>query len=70
MLVVFSVLAALCCRNIVANAWLLKHAFIIQFANPEDRDYYAFKDPAHRAVVEELGPLLEKVQNVNLPRSG
>ncbi|KAH6997381.1 hypothetical protein EDB80DRAFT_883525 [Ilyonectria destructans] len=46
----------------------ITHAFVIQFANPEDRDYYALKDPTHLGVVGELGPLLEKVQIIDLPR--
>ncbi|KAF5693630.1 stress responsive A B barrel domain-containing protein [Fusarium denticulatum] len=47
----------------------ITHAFVIQFDNPEDRDYYALKDPAHLAVVAELGPLVEKVQIIDLPRN-
>jgi hypothetical protein len=41
---------------------------VIQFENTEDRDYYALKDPAHLAVVAELGPLIEKVQIIDIPR--
>ncbi|KAM0424287.1 hypothetical protein ACHAPT_010432 [Fusarium lateritium] len=47
----------------------ITHAFVIQFAGAQDRDYYALKDPAHLAVVEELGPLVEKVQIIDLPRN-
>ncbi|KAF5607439.1 stress responsive A B barrel domain-containing protein [Fusarium pseudoanthophilum] len=47
----------------------ITHAFVIQFDNPEDRDYYALKDPAHLAVVAELGPMVEKVQIIDLPRN-
>ncbi|KAF5623597.1 stress responsive A B barrel domain protein [Fusarium sp. NRRL 25303] len=47
----------------------ITHAFVIQFESPEDRDYYALKDPAHLAVVAELGPLVEKVQIIDLPRN-
>ncbi|KAF5563954.1 stress responsive A B barrel domain-containing protein [Fusarium phyllophilum] len=47
----------------------ITHAFVIQFDIPEDRDYYALKDPAHLAVVAELGPLVEKVQIIDLPRN-
>ncbi|CAJ0547387.1 Ff.00g041410.m01.CDS01 [Fusarium sp. VM40] len=46
----------------------ITHAFVIQFDNTDDRDYYALKDPAHLAVVAELGPLVEKVQIIDLPR--
>ncbi|CAG9951276.1 unnamed protein product [Clonostachys rosea f. rosea IK726] len=46
----------------------ITHAFVIQFENTEDRDYYALKDPAHLAVVAELGPLIEKVQIIDIPR--
>ncbi|KAF5963652.1 stress responsive A/B barrel domain-containing protein [Fusarium bulbicola] len=47
----------------------ITHAFVIQFDNSEDRDYYALKDPAHLAVVAELGPLVDKVQIIDLPRN-
>ncbi|KAF4339354.1 stress responsive A B barrel domain protein [Fusarium beomiforme] len=47
----------------------ITHAFVIQFDSPEDRDYYALKDPVHLAVVAELGPLVEKVQIIDLPRN-
>ncbi|KAM0231386.1 hypothetical protein ACHAPO_008496 [Fusarium lateritium] len=46
----------------------ITHAFVIQFDSTEDRDYYALKDPVHLAVVAELGPLVEKVQIIDLPR--
>ncbi|KAH7216140.1 stress responsive A/B barrel domain-containing protein [Fusarium oxysporum] len=47
----------------------ITHAFVIQFDSPEDRDYYALKDPVHLTVVAELGPLVEKVQIIDLPRN-
>ncbi|KAL2672514.1 hypothetical protein Neosp_013226 [[Neocosmospora] mangrovei] len=47
----------------------ITHAFVIQFAGSEDRDYYALKDPVHLAVVDELGPMVEKVQIIDLPRN-
>ncbi|KAF5672004.1 dimeric alpha-beta barrel [Fusarium heterosporum] len=47
----------------------ITHAFVIQFDSSEDRDYYALKDPAHLAVVAQLGPLVEKVQIIDLPKN-
>ncbi|KAK3901768.1 stress responsive A/B barrel domain-containing protein [Staphylotrichum tortipilum] len=39
----------------------LTHAFVVQFANPDDRNYYVEKDPAYRAFKETIDPLVEKV---------
>ncbi|KAH7075485.1 hypothetical protein BKA63DRAFT_533184 [Paraphoma chrysanthemicola] len=33
------------------------HAFVVEFASPEDRDYYVFKDPAHQEFVKFVGGL-------------
>ncbi|SPJ78808.1 uncharacterized protein FTOL_07199 [Fusarium torulosum] len=57
-----------CLRIFQCQQQGITHAFVIQFDNTDDRDYYALKDPAHLAVVEELGPLVEKVQIIDLPR--
>ena len=32
----------------------MTHAFIVEFENKEDRDYYAKEDPSHKAFVKEL----------------
>lgn len=39
----------------------LTHAFVVQFANPDDRNYYVETDPAHRAFRKTIEPLVEKV---------
>ncbi|KAH6839461.1 stress responsive A/B barrel domain-containing protein [Chaetomium sp. MPI-CAGE-AT-0009] len=36
------------------------HAFVIQFANADDRDYYVERDPAHQAFKQEIESLVEK----------
>ena len=38
----------------------ITHGFVAEFASTADRDYYVQKDPAHRAYVEGLLPILEK----------
>ncbi|EEH07997.1 stress responsive A/B barrel domain-containing protein [Histoplasma capsulatum G186AR] len=37
------------------------HAFVTEFENAEDRDYYTQKDPAHLAFVSSLSAMIEKV---------
>ncbi|KAL2271991.1 hypothetical protein VTJ83DRAFT_1362 [Remersonia thermophila] len=37
------------------------HAFVVQFSNTDDRNYYVDHDPAHQAFKKEVGPLVEKV---------
>src|SRR4051812_44741553 len=37
----------------------MTHAFILEFANVEDRDYYLLKDPVHRAFSAKAGPFIE-----------
>lgn len=32
----------------------MTHGFVCEFQNAEDRDYYAFKDPAHMDFVKSL----------------
>ncbi|ROW06617.1 hypothetical protein VMCG_04244 [Cytospora schulzeri] len=38
----------------------LEYAFVVEFENTEDRDYYVFKDPAHDSFKALGGPKLEK----------
>jgi hypothetical protein len=38
----------------------LTHAFVVEFANANDRNYYVEQDPAHQAFKKELEPLVEK----------
>ena len=37
----------------------MTHAFILEFASTEDRDYYLLKDPVHHAFSAKAGPLIE-----------
>ncbi|KAK4187126.1 stress responsive A/B barrel domain-containing protein [Podospora australis] len=37
------------------------HAFVVQFDNTDDRNYYIEQDPAHKAFQKEVDPILEKV---------
>ncbi|KAL1840390.1 hypothetical protein VTJ49DRAFT_516 [Mycothermus thermophilus] len=37
------------------------HAFVVQFSNTDDRNYYVDHDPAHQAFKKEVEPLVEKV---------
>ena len=37
----------------------MTHAFILEFANTADRDYYLLKDPVHHAFSTKAGPLIE-----------
>ena len=37
----------------------ITHAFILEFANADDRDYYLLKDPVHHAFSAKAAPLIE-----------
>lgn len=43
----------------------ITHAFVVEFANAEDRDYYVQKDPAHQKFVRSLDGLIEKAQAID-----
>lgn len=43
----------------------ITHAFVVEFANAEDRDYYVQKDPAHQDFVRSLDGLIEKAQAID-----
>ncbi|KAI5303960.1 hypothetical protein KEM56_007012 [Ascosphaera pollenicola] len=43
----------------------ITHAFVVQFANAEDRDYYCTTDPAHMKFVKNLQGKVEKAQAVD-----
>ena len=38
------------------------HAFVIEFASAEDRDFYAHKDEVHQAFVQKIGGLVDDVR--------
>ncbi|KAL2126984.1 hypothetical protein VTI74DRAFT_11534 [Chaetomium olivicolor] len=39
----------------------LTHAFVVRFANTDDRNYYVEQDPVHQTFKKEIGELVEKV---------
>lgn len=43
----------------------ITHAFVVEFANAEDRAYYLEKDPAHLEFVASLKGVVEKAQVVD-----
>ncbi|KAL5045804.1 hypothetical protein BDW71DRAFT_183423 [Aspergillus fruticulosus] len=43
----------------------ITHAFVVEFANEEDRAYYLEKDPAHLEFVGSLKDVVEKAQVVD-----
>ncbi|EEQ31368.1 stress responsive A/B barrel domain-containing protein [Microsporum canis CBS 113480] len=43
----------------------MTHAFVVNFASKEDRDYYVQKDPLHQEFVRSAGEVLEKAQVVD-----
>ncbi|KAF2704858.1 hypothetical protein K504DRAFT_441454 [Pleomassaria siparia CBS 279.74] len=43
----------------------ITHAFILQFHNNEDRDYYVDEDPAHQEFKTAAGAVLEKAQVID-----
>ncbi|KAH6612306.1 stress responsive A/B barrel domain-containing protein [Chaetomium sp. MPI-SDFR-AT-0129] len=36
------------------------HAFVVEFASPDDRNYYVEHDPAHQAFKEEIAEIVEE----------
>ncbi|WEW59210.1 hypothetical protein PRK78_004679 [Emydomyces testavorans] len=43
----------------------ITHAFVVEFENAQDRDYYVQEDPAHQAFVKSVGSVLEKAHVVD-----
>ncbi|PFH58912.1 hypothetical protein XA68_13061 [Ophiocordyceps unilateralis] len=43
----------------------MTHAFVVQFASQEDRDYYVQEDPAHRTFVDSILPNLVKARIID-----
>ncbi|KAK4211505.1 hypothetical protein QBC37DRAFT_290100 [Rhypophila decipiens] len=39
----------------------ITHAFVVEFASAEDRLYYIHRDPAHRAFIQFVGGLIDKL---------
>lgn len=43
----------------------MTHAFVVEFASPEDRDYYVREDPVHQSFIKMAGEVLEKSQVID-----
>ena len=43
----------------------ITHAFVVEFGNEADREYYCHRDPSHLAFVKGVVELVEKVQVVD-----
>ncbi|KAJ5656193.1 hypothetical protein N7507_008143 [Penicillium longicatenatum] len=43
----------------------ITHAFVVEFDNAADRDYYVRDDPVHQTFVQSLDGLIEKVQVID-----
>ncbi|KAJ5745945.1 dabb-domain-containing protein [Penicillium odoratum] len=43
----------------------ITHAFVVEFANAADRDYYVKSDPVHQVFVKSLAGLIEKAQVID-----
>ncbi|KAJ3534239.1 hypothetical protein NM208_g7626 [Fusarium decemcellulare] len=43
----------------------ITHAFISEFENATDRDYYVAKDPVHQSFVQSVGGVVERAQVVD-----
>ncbi|KAJ6037096.1 hypothetical protein N7540_001375 [Penicillium herquei] len=41
------------------------HAFVVEFANAPDRDYYVHLDPVHQEFIRSLDGIIEKAQAVD-----
>lgn len=55
------------CNDILLTSWKngITHAFVVEFANKEDRDYYVQKDPVHQAFIKSLDGVIEKTQVID-----
>ncbi|KAJ5620261.1 hypothetical protein N7510_004245 [Penicillium lagena] len=43
----------------------ISHAFVVEFANAADRDFYIEKDPVHLAFVRSLDGIIERAQVID-----
>ncbi|KAJ5782626.1 hypothetical protein N7457_004400 [Penicillium paradoxum] len=43
----------------------ITHAFVVEFASAEDRDYYVQSDPVHQGFIKSLDGLVEKAQVID-----
>ncbi|KAJ6102774.1 stress responsive A/B barrel domain protein [Penicillium sp. IBT 16267x] len=52
-------------NSIEASQNGITHAFVVEFENAADRDYYVRNDPVHQAFVQSLNGLIEKAQVID-----
>ncbi|KAI1294399.1 stress responsive A/B barrel domain-containing protein [Xylaria venustula] len=38
----------------------IDYAFVVEFESVEDRDFYVSNDPAHKAFITDVSPIIEK----------
>jgi hypothetical protein len=43
----------------------ITHAFVVEFANTADRDYYVKHDPVHQDFIKSLDGIIEKAQVID-----
>ncbi|RMJ24249.1 hypothetical protein PHISP_04885 [Aspergillus sp. HF37] len=43
----------------------ITHAFVVEFENAHDREYYVKNDPVHQAFVQSMDGIIEKVQVID-----
>jgi hypothetical protein len=43
----------------------ITHAFVVEFENTADRDYYCKEDPIHQEFVRSLSGIIEKAQAID-----
>lgn len=58
----------LCAREWNRANWTkggITHAFVVEFENDGDREYYVHKDPAHQEFVKGVVDLVDKVQVID-----
>lgn len=42
-----------------------QYAYVVEFASPEDRQYYIYEEPAHQDLVKYVTPDVEKAQTLD-----
>ena len=46
----------------------ITHAFVMEFDNTDDRDYYATKDPIHIGTVKTFVDMVDKLQVIDFTK--
>ncbi|OJJ45056.1 hypothetical protein ASPZODRAFT_70217 [Penicilliopsis zonata CBS 506.65] len=52
-------------NSIEGKQYGITHAFVVEFASEDDREYYVRRDPVHAAFVKSLDGVVEKGQVVD-----